>query len=555
MSIRRHRARATGTRALDRELLRRAPAAYASIALTVLAGTATGLLVIGQAALIARGIATVSTSVCLPLAATVVGRAGCAWLAEVCGYRASGVVKSRLRRDLLGHALDLGPRWLAGERTGELTALVTRGTDGLDAYLGRYLPQLVLAVTVPVAALVALVDADPLSALIVAATLPLIPLFMALVGASTRARARRRWATLGRLSHHFLDLVSGLATLKAFGRAEAQADRIRDTSDGYRRATMGTLRLAFLSSLVLELLSTLSVALVAVDIGFRLVGGHLDLHTALFVLVLAPEVYAPLRALGAQFHASADGLAALAQARAVLDTPAPAAGTDTRTPHGDLEIRGVTVRHEGRGLPAPDRISLTVSPGEFVAVTGASGAGKSTLLAVLLGFVRPDAGSVSMGGREMTTFDTAAWRRAFAWVPQEPWLVAGTVADNIALGRPHATRHDIDAAARVAALDLDLDRVLGEPAGLSAGERRRVAIARAVLRDAPVLLLDEPTAGIDPATEEKLLERLAATGRTIVAVTHRRAAIAAAGRVVSLDPAADAGPARHIEVADVASRA
>lgn len=529
-------------RTLDPRLLRRARPAAVPIALLVATGTGSAILAIAQAALIARGIASLTLAVCPPLALVIVGRAGCAWLTGLLGHRAATSVKSRLRRDVLAHVLDLGPRWLAGERTGEVTALITTGVDGLDAFLARYLPQLILAVVVPATVLIALARTDTIATLTVAATLPLVPLFMALVGMTTQARAARRWRSLGRLSHHFLDLVRGLATLKIFGRAQAQVDRLRTTSEEYRAATMGTLRLAFLSSLVLDLLTTLSVALVAVGVGLRLVHATIGWRTGLFILVLTPEAYAPLRVLATTFHASTDGLAAMGRAQEILDTGVPSPPVPTRIGQlgGDLVIDQVSVWHAGRTQPAPDRANLTVSPGEFVAVTGASGTGKSTLLAVALGFIGPDTGTVTIGGVDMTAVPPGIWRGMFAWVPQDPWLFAGTVAANIALGTPDVAHASIVEAARIAALDVDLSRPVGERGtGLSAGQRRRVAIARAVLRNAPILLLDEPTAGVDQRTEATVLRHLATTGRTIVAVTHRPTLIAAADRVISLDPLPD----------------
>ena len=243
---------------------------------------------------------------------------------------------------------------------------------------------------------------------------------MALIGIKTQSVSRRRWRSLATLSHHFQDVVSGLATLKAFGRAGAQPDRVRQVSDDYRRATMGTLRLAFLSSLVLELLSMIAVALVAVGIGLRLAGGEVSFRTALFVLILTPEAYAPLRALGASFHSSADGLAAMDEVDRVLSEPIPAAAAGRPPLRGDLVVADLVVRHPDRPDPAPDRLSLSVAPGEFVAVAGPSGAGKSTLLAVLLGFVAPAAGVVRRGDVPQAEVDPRWWRSQFAWVPQEP---------------------------------------------------------------------------------------------------------------------------------------
>jgi len=328
-------------RPLDPRLLRYARQARTHIAVLVALGLATAALVITQAQLLAGAItsafehgATLTTlrGTVAALAAVLAGRAVIGWATEAASYRACAGVKSELRRRLLSRAVDLGPRWLAGEggrgggrRTAELVTLATQGIDALDGYFAAYLPQLVLAFVVPLAVLARVVSADLLAGATIALTLPLIPLFGALVGMATQAHARRRYQALARLSYHFLDVVAGLATLKVFGRGRAQARSIASVTDDYRRATLGTLRLAFLSSLVLELTATLSVALVAVGVGLRLVSGHLDLRTGLLALILAPEAYLPLRQLGAQFHASADGLAAAGEILAVLDEPDPPA--------------------------------------------------------------------------------------------------------------------------------------------------------------------------------------------------------------------------------------
>src|SRR5690606_25261374 len=342
----------------------------------------------------------------------------------------------------------------------------------------------------------------------------------------------------------------GLPTLKIFGRAKAQAAKIREVTDRHRRATMSTLRVAFLSALGLERLSSLSVALVAVSIGLRLVEGEMALETALLVLIHAPEAYLPLRAVGAQYHASVEGVTAAARIFEVVETPAPAAGTRTDVPnlaHATLRLDRVTVAYEGRDAPARDGFTLTVHPGETVALTGPSGAGKSTVLAVLLGFVRPEYGRVMADWDDLADLDPDAWRAQIAWVPQRPHLFAGTVAANIRLGRPDASDAEVRAAAEAAharefieALPQGFDTPLGERGlGLSAGQRQRIALARAFLRDAPLLLLDEPTSNLDAESEAAVVDavsRLAAT-RTVLLVAHRPALIALADRTVSLEPA------------------
>ncbi|MGW3210944.1 thiol reductant ABC exporter subunit CydD [Streptomyces parvus] len=544
---------------IDPRLLHHARATRLFLAAVVALGLVGALLVIAQAMLIAELVVggfedgltvTELRTPLLLLAAVAVGRALVAWLTELAAHRASAAVKSQLRGRLLERATRLGPDWLSGQRTGSLVALATRGIDALDDYFARYLPQLGLAVVVPVAVLARIVTEDWVSAAIIVVTLPLIPLFMILIGWATQTRMDRQWQLLSRLSGHFLDVVAGLPTLKVFGRAKAQAESIRTITSDYRRATLRTLRIAFLSSFALELLATLSVALVAVTIGMRLVHGELDLYTGLVVLILAPEAYLPIRQVGAQYHAAAEGLSAAEEIFAVLETEPRASGTEDTPDTLRLELADVTVRHEGRAEPSLDAASLTVEPGETVALVGPSGVGKSTLLNVILGFARTDEGQVRVGGRDLADLDPERWRSRIAWVPQRPHLFAGTIAENVRLARPDAGDEAVVAALRdagaydfVAALPDGMLTALGEDgAGLSAGQRQRIALARAFLADRPLLLLDEPTASLDGESEAGIVDavRRLAAGRTVLLVVHRPALLAVADRVVALEPRTDA---------------
>ncbi|WP_052847463.1 thiol reductant ABC exporter subunit CydD [Streptomyces avicenniae] len=538
---------------IDPRLLRYARATRGFLAASVLLGLAGAGLVIGQAVLIAGVVTDAFTrgldlgelrTPLLLLAATAAGRALVAYLTELAAHRSAAAVKSELRLRLLAHATRLPDR--GGRSTGELATLATRGIDALDGYFARYLPQLGLAAVVPVAVLARIVTDDWVSAATIAATLPLIPLFMALIGWATQAQTDRQWRQLTRLAGHFLDVVGGLGTLKVFGRAKAQAANIRSITDDYRRSTLRTLRIAFLSSFALELLATISVALVAVSIGMRLVAGEMDLFTGLVVLILAPEAYLPLRQVGAQFHAAQEGLSAADEVFTLLETEPPAPGTAPVPDNPTLTLDRLTVRHAGRATDALAPVSLRLAPGETVALTGPSGGGKSTLLAAVLGLVRPTAGRVLVNGQDLATLDPAAWHRTIAWVPQHPHLFAGTVAENVRLARPDADDAAVAAALREAAAgDLDPARRLGEGgSGLSAGQRRRVALARAFLADRPILLLDEPTAALDGATEAAVvaaIQRLA-VGRMTVLVTHRPALLAAADRVFHVKPTHPNGP-------------
>ncbi|MFH9608563.1 thiol reductant ABC exporter subunit CydD [Streptomyces sp. NPDC017448] len=539
---------------IDPRLLHHARATRLFLVAAVALGLLGALLVIAQAMLIAEivvggfeGGLTVTElrTPLLLLAAVAVGRALIAWLTELAAHRASAAVKSELRGRLLERATLLGPDWLSGQRTGSLTTLATRGIDALDDYFARYLPQLGLAVVVPVAVLARIVTEDWVSAAIIVVTLPLIPLFMILIGWATQSRMDRQWQLLSRLSGHFLDVVAGLPTLKVFGRAKAQAASIRTITSDYRRATLRTLRIAFLSSFALELLATLSVALVAVTIGMRLVHGELDLYTGLVVLILAPEAYLPIRQVGAQYHAAAEGLSAAEEVFTVLETAPPPSGAGEVPDSLRLELAEVTVRHRGRAEPSLNAASLTVEPGETVALVGPSGVGKSTLLNVVLGFAVPDEGHVRVGGRDLAELDLERWRSRIAWVPQRPHLFAGTIAENVRLARPGADDEAVLAALReagaydfVAALPEGMLTALGEDgAGLSAGQRQRLALARAFLADRPVLLLDEPTASLDGESEAGIVDavRRLAAGRTVLLVVHRPALLAVADRVVTLE--------------------
>ena len=539
-------------RPFDPRLLRHASTARSYLAVTIGLGLAGTGLILLQAGLLARllagaalgtGLAVLAASLA-GLAVVLAGRAAAAAGGEVTALRAAAIVKSGLRRQLTAHALRLGPGWLGGQQAGEITTLATKGLDGLDAYFARYLPQLVLAVAVPLAVLVRVAFADWISAVIIALTLPLIPVFAVLIGLHTKAQTQRQWQLLARLGGHFLDVVAGLPTLKVFGRAKAQAEVIKEVTGEHRAATMATLRVAFLSALVLELAAALATALVAVEVGLRLLTGHLGYQTALLVLLLTPEAYLPLRNVGAQFHASTEGATAAQRAFEILDTPvAGQAGIDPAAArpapvavdlrNEEIRLAAVTLVYPGREQPALDNVSLTIAPGDRIVLTGRSGAGKSSLLAVLLRFTEPASGSISAGRQALGEIAADRWLRQIAWVPQHPQLFTGTIADNIALGQPGAPRRQIAAAGRLAGADEFIrqlpdgyDTVLAEGArSLSAGQRQKVALARAFLRDAPLLLLDEPTAHLDPASAAQLLATLDTelADRTVILITHRLA--------------------------------
>lgn len=569
-------------RPLDKRLLRHARATRRFLAATVAVGLASTVCVLAQASLLAAVVSRAFLGHArlgdlrpemIGLLGVVVLRALLAWAGEVAAHRGAAAAVSQLRAAVVERAAhDAAGR--DAEHTGELATLATTGLDALDAYFSRYLPQLVLAVVAPLAVVVWVAGRDRMAAAILAITLPLIPLFLALVGLAARHRADARLRTLSTLGAHFLDVVQGLPTLRAFRRGRAQVATISDVGDRFRHETMSTLRVAFMSALVLELLATLGTALVAVAVGLRLAHGGLDFQTALTVLILAPEAYLPIRNAGAQFHASADGVAA---AQRVLDI-IEAGSTPSSTPQARaaltgawaIRLEGVSVRDSDRPQPALDGVDLEIRAGERLAIVGPSGSGKSTLLSVLLGFTPPAAGRVVIEPAEgvpvaLSDLDPAAWRAQLAWVPQQPRLFAGTIADNVRLGRPGADDATVRQALEAAGLDKvvarlpgGLDALVGEGGGrLSAGERQRVALARAFLRDAPLVLLDEPTASLDPASEAAIEEALAelARTRTVVVVAHRLRLAQAADRVVVLDGGRVARPGSALAVPDAGEAA
>ena len=537
---------------LDPRLVRRARATLPFLVALCVVGVGTALLILAQAWLLAESISSVfdtHTTTGLArwaglLAAVFAGRALLAWAQESLAHRASAAVKSQLRRDIL--TARLARPTDARTSSSTLITLVTTGLDALDGYYSKYLPQLVLASIVPVVLAIAIGLQDLRSLVIVIITVPLIPVFMALIGWRTEAAMKRRWQTQARLANHFADLVAGLPTLQVFGRARAQLAGLKRTEDASRAGTMGTLRIAFLSSFALELLATLSVALMAVTIGFRVDAGGMDLRTSLFILILAPEVYLPLRQVGTLYHDAADGMAAAEEAFSLIEHGQLTAGVAQTVPSArtsPLVVDELTYTYPDAQTPAVDGVSLRIEPGELVALAGHSGGGKTTAMNCLLGFLTPQAGSIRIGEIDLCQASAAtlqAWREQIAYVPQTPGLIHGTVADNVRLG--HAELSDAQVRElldRCGGQSLALAKQVSDDAeGLSAGERRRVALARALARvelgGAGLLVLDEPTAGLDADTEQTVLDAVRASGTSVLVVSHRPQVLNQADRVVTV---------------------
>ncbi len=545
---------------IDARLVRRGRATRNFLVALVAVGVAASVLILAQARLISDAVSSVFATHrfagvgrwALLLAVVFAARAGLAWAQEVLAHRASAAVKSGLRHDILAARLE---RPISHVPTGSLVRLLTQGLDDLDGYYAKYLPQVILAGIVPVVVGVTIAFQDLTSAIIIAVTIPLIPVFMALIGWTTEAQVNRRLKVADRLANHFADLDAGLSTLQVFGRARAQAEGLRHSEDLHRTETMKTLRLTFISSFALELLATLSVALVAVTVGFRVVFGDLDLRTALFVLILAPEAYLPVRQVGVHYHDSADGVAAADQAFAILDDAASARGAGHGAVPASLTVQVEELGHSYPGATddALAGLSFTVGAGEVVALAGPSGGGKSTALAIVAGLLRPTSGRVLVGGVDLADLDPSAWRAAVAWVGQTPGMLRATIAQNTALGSPSATPQQIRTAlADAGAGHLDPQRLVGDDAeGLSDGERRRVGVARALLRlrtgSARLLLLDEPTAGLDSDTEATVVQAVRDAGVSALVVSHRPAVLAMVNKTVQvLPPTVSAGSAREV---------
>ena len=485
------------------------------------------------------------------MAALLLLRALCIWLAENSSQHASGLLRRKVRSDSLAHLIAVGPAGLSAERTAELTSTLGQGVDSLDAYLSRFLPSAALAVMVPAGVFVTIGILDPWTTLILLFTGPMLILLLAVIGSRTRSLTQRRFEELGWLSSFYLDMIQGLATLKAFGRSDEGAEMVEQVSRRYGEATMDVLRTAFQTSLMMEWAATAATALVAVQISFRLIRGDLSFDLALAVLMLTPEFFAPLRRLAIEYHAGQEGNAALERITELNALPAQTRSATTEGQESgslgfsSLELSSVGFTYAESDSPALEQVSFVIEQGQTVALIGPSGAGKSTLAKLLMQFMQPDQGQILINGQPAQNLPPSDWRRIISWVPQQPAFFAGTVAQNIALGRPDASIEQIHEAARVAsahgfieALPDGFNTLLGENGlRLSGGQRQRLAIARAAIMNTPVVLLDEFTAHLDEDTEAQVVAAMSALmqDRTAVVIAHRAATIASAQRVITLD--------------------
>ena len=586
---------------LSRSLLDWARPAWMALDGAILCGIAGGILGIAQAWWLSALIAAVAfqgadlaqaSPVLWNLLAVFILRAGLVWAGETAGALGAVQIKGILRDRLLAHIFQIGPAGMQAQQTGELAATAVQGVEALDAYYSQYLPQLVMAVAIPISIAAVALPVDPLSGVIFILTGPLIPLFMMLIGKAAETVTRRQYSTLGRMSAFFLDTLQGLATLKMLNASGRRIEQIATVSNSYRQKTMEVLRLTFLSALALELAATISTAVIAVEIGLRLLYSHIEFQPAFFILVLAPEFYLPLRLLGQRFHAGAAGGAGAERITRVLRleggvvsgalgeltmearrygeekptvmdrklTPisggrSPEIGVNF--PPALIQLEDVTFQYSGRNEVALRAVNLRMEPDQLTVLVGSSGAGKTTLTYLLLGFLHPQSGVIRVNGCNLAEIDPAEWRKQVAWVPQQPYLFHQTIVENIRLGKPGASLEEVDQAARLAGLDEFVRSLPGgyetpigeQGARLSGGQAQRLALARAFLKDAPVLILDEPTARLDPELEEQLsvTTRRLCQGRLALMVAHRletvwqadQAAVLEGGRIVEVGTPAD----------------
>jgi len=549
-----------------RWLFKRIGTARSWILISVGLGLSSGILLIAQARFLSNIVHDAFMekrpidqlgNLFIALLVIIILRAALGWAREVSGFYAGSRIRQEIRLQLLAHIVSLGPSYTGNQSTGALTSTVIEQVEGLHDFYAFYLPQLALAVMIPAAVLSFVFPHSWAAAGLLLATAPLIPLFMILIGMGAESISQRHFQALARMSAYFLDVLQGLATLKLFDRSKGTEETIAAVSNTYRKRTMGVLRVAFLSSAVLEFFSSISIALVAVYLGmnylgylsFGVYGEPLGLAGGFFILLLAPDFYLPLRELGTHYHARAEAVGAAEEILKILTVPRPDAlnGTLTRIQPPPLHIKfqNVHLAFDGGRRPALRGINFDLKSGEQVVLVGGSGAGKTTTLNLLLGFIKPDKGSIMIDGNHLAVLSLDSWRKQIAWIGQRAVLFHGTIRENMVLGCPGTTDDQIErAAGNAGVLDFarqlpeGLETLVGEQgAGISRGQAQRVALARAFLKDAPLLLLDEPTAGLDTENESLVMDALIrlSRNRTVLMLTHRLTNIQHADRILVLE--------------------
>lgn len=543
---------------LDRRLLQLLARVKPELIVTILSGTIAGLLTIAQAWVLSSAINDVFLSR-VPLKQVVnelllfvvfsLVRAAAHWLSRERGGVLAGIIKIKIRNMLTRHLDALGPLYTYGEKSGELTNTMYGGVEALDAYFSAYIPQLFFSAIIPVSVLIVVFPFDLLTGFVFLVTAPIIPVFMILIGQQAKSMTEKQWKSLSRMSAHFLDALQGLTTLKIFGRSKEESKEIFRVSDQFRQKTMGVLKIAFLSALVLEMAATISTAVVAVEIGLRLMYAKMAFQPALFILILAPEFYQPMRQLGAKFHAGMDGVTAAARIYEILETPVPQFEKQTTISGFSLQdllvFKDISFSYPQAQSSAVKNISFQIEPQSKVALVGKSGSGKSTIAALLLRFARAQQGTILVGTKDLQTIPEEKWLQNISWLPQKPYLFHRTIAENILIAKPQASREEIIEAARQAhlhALVQDLpdgyDTIVGEEGSrFSGGQAQRIALARAFLRQAPLLILDEPTSNLDPRLDAEIQQSInrLCKGKTVLLIAHRLSSVTDADQIIFLE--------------------
>ncbi len=523
--------------------------------IAISAGAVSGLVIIAKAWLIAKivsgvifsgyGLAEIKNYLIL-LVILFITRAILLWLGEQAGFKAAGQVKLQLRQRLQQHLHALGPIKINREQTGTLINTVMDGIEALEDYYARYLPTMAMVAIIPPAILLVILPHDWISGLVLLLTAPVIPFFMIMIGKGTEELNKKQWRKLARMSGHLLDLIQGMTTLKIFNASRKEAEVVAEIADDYRKSTMSVLRVAFLSSLLLEFFSSIGIAIVAVLIGFRLLHTNMEFIHGFFILILAPEFYLPLRNLGTYYHARMDAIGAAEKINQLLEEPVEQAAskiTSLPAPIENIFFRDVSFSYE-KDRQAIKACSFTIHRGERVALVGKSGAGKSTIINLLTGFIQPDKGEIFIDDHNLQDIDRDAWWQKIAWLPQKPYLFYGSISDNIRMGKVDASQEEVEAAARqahchdfISKLNKGYQTIIGSKgSGLSGGQAQRVALARVFLKNAEIIILDEATAHLDKKSEQLVQQSINNINRnkTIITIAHRLETIQQADKIIML---------------------